>query len=1192
MTSIEKYKGTKNYSFYTKEKLFWGAEKSPDYTNLIGRIFEDANGKILFSKNYVYDEHGNIKQDILSGNLTGNHENGVIIDKNGMPASSNEKYEKNYLYSSDEMNLLVAEWDDFHRIEYTYHPQTDLLASKLFYSSGIIQERHFYDYDENGALICEIEDDGCTNKKDNIQNVTVRRIKKIQNTKAFPIGLPETIEEKYLDQSGEKLLHKIKNKYNSKGQLFEQWHYDSNNKHVYTLSWEYDNQGNIIKETDALGQVTIRDYDKSGNKIFEQGPCPDYYTEYSYDLANRLFQEDKIGKETYTKHFSYDYLGNRTSITDIYGNTTKFKYDDFGRVIKTIFPKVVDENGQHIQLVEIKKYDPFGNVVHLEKTDGTVTKKKFTIHKKPYFIEYPDGSKEKFVYYKNGCLEKKIEKNGSFCTYQYDYKLRPIEHSVFDPHGNKLYTTHITYNVFHKLTESDPMGRITYFKYDKAGRLIEVKKEDCLTRYVYDELGRQKETREYYDENGYLAKIKEHDFLNRVIEERVENENRKILTKVNYGYDSDGNQYQTLTYNDSGTSVTTTSYNSLKEPVSILDAIGNTTLMVYNRSHCNELGQVVPSIETIDPLGQIKITVSDALGRITLIEKKNPFSQLIQKQEFFYDAGGRKARLLETVFVEGKLDKQVTTLWSYDHAGRLKQLTEASGTPEQQSTKYEYNCFGDKEQTILSDGTIIRYSYDSLGRIIEYATSDGTIHYTYRYDWNNNPLQISDEINHLITKKEYNRKDQLIYEKLGNGLEIEFIYDRIGRTSRIIHHDSSGVIYEYDSLWLKHVKRLSHDKKVMYQHTYHDYDLSGQMLHAVLIGQAGELQYEYDLMGRTKKIKTQSFIETIHEFDPVGNLLYRTIEDAEGRQRCKYSYDDLYQLKTEDGMSSNVYVTDSLFNRVENNGRVNKVNSLNQLLDDESYVYDYDKNGRLKIKKSKSGNDDIIFSYDALDRLTEVTKGNIKYHYQYDADNRRLSKTVFESGIQIETIRYVYEGRNEVGACNGQGKWLERRILGKGIGGEIGAAIAIEIAGKAYAPIHDHNGNVISLIDPKKRIVTESYRYSAFGEEQIFNYGETLENPWRFSSKRFDPETRLVYFGQRYYDPAIGRWITKDPCGLEADGPNLYAYVSNNPLILIDEYGLFSLTDGSGLSGLSQYVMTVCSAFHHQNIEDLDSRLC
>ena len=59
----------------------------------------------------------------------------------------------------------------------------------------------------------------------------------------------------------------------------------------------------------------------------------------------------------------------------------------------------------------------------------------------------------------------------------------------------------------------------------------------------------------------------------------------------------------------------------------------------------------------------------------------------------------------------------------------------------------------------------------------------------------------------------------------------------------------------------------------------------------------------------------------------------------------------------------------------------------------------------------------------------------------------------------------------------------------------------------------------------------------------------------------YDQETGLYYNYFRYYDPSTGRYITADPIGLVA-GPNLYAYVSNNPLVYIDPYGLNQMDHG------------------------------
>ncbi len=137
-------------------------------------------------------------------------------------------------------------------------------------------------------------------------------------------------------------------------------------------------------------------------------------------------------------------------------------------------------------------------------------------------------------------------------------------------------------------------------------------------------------------------------------------------------------------------------------------------------------------------------------------------------------------------------------------------------------------------------------------------------------------------------------------------------------------------------------------------------------------------------------------------------------------------------------------------------------------------------------------------------------------------------------------------------------------ITAFGIYAEIAASVAFEINDTLYVPLHDHRGNVTVLLDGNTGNIVESYRYSAFGVETIYdNNGNILTqsnviNPWRFSSKRTDAESGYVYFERRYYDPAVGRWLTQDPLGVKA-GPNLYAYVLNCPITSFDLYGLIDV---------------------------------
>ncbi|MDP1978680.1 RHS repeat domain-containing protein [Undibacterium sp.] len=169
-----------------------------------------------------------------------------------------------------------------------------------------------------------------------------------------------------------------------------------------------------------------------------------------------------------------------------------------------------------------------------------------------------------------------------------------------------------------------------------------------------------------------------------------------------------------------------------------------------------------------------------------------------------------------------------------------------------------------------------------------------------------------------------------------------------------------------------------------------------------------------------------------------------------------------------------------------------------------------------------------------------------KVTYTYDSFGRCLSQL-----HNTDTTQYLYQGQCEIGSY-WNGELRELRILGKGKGAELGAAIAIEIADKVYAPIHDHFGNVCCLVNSSTGETEQCYRYTAFGEAT--SHG-SVRNPWQYASKRFDELTGFHRFGKRDYDCRLGRWLTPDPAGF-TDGPNLYAYVHNCPMTLFDPWGL------------------------------------
>ena len=112
---------------------------------------------------------------------------------------------------------------------------------------------------------------------------------------------------------------------------------------------------------------------------------------------------------------------------------------------------------------------------------------------------------------------------------------------------------------------------------------------------------------------------------------------------------------------------------------------------------------------------------------------------------------------------------------------------------------------------------------------------------------------------------------------------------------------------------------------------------------------------------------------------------------------------------------------------------------------------------------------------------------------------------------------------------------------------------------------YDALGSVRGLSNQKGNLDAE-FDYDAFGNE-LKHKGDAKKNVYRFSSKEFEDHAGLYFFGARYYDPEIGRWLTPDPLGF-IDGPNKYLYVANNPLNLVDPYGLLGERLNSFQTGL------------------------
>jgi len=108
---------------------------------------------------------------------------------------------------------------------------------------------------------------------------------------------------------------------------------------------------------------------------------------------------------------------------------------------------------------------------------------------------------------------------------------------------------------------------------------------------------------------------------------------------------------------------------------------------------------------------------------------------------------------------------------------------------------------------------------------------------------------------------------------------------------------------------------------------------------------------------------------------------------------------------------------------------------------------------------------------------------------------------------------------------------------------------------KAYY-IKDHLGSIRRVVNTSGTIVNanEYYAYGDFAQSYTSGSGN---NKYKFTGKERDTETNYDYFGARYYDSDLGRWLSVDPLSSKYPGWSPYKYGYNNPVRYYDPNGMF-----------------------------------
>jgi RHS repeat-associated protein len=205
------------------------------------------------------------------------------------------------------------------------------------------------------------------------------------------------------------------------------------------------------------------------------------------------------------------------------------------------------------------------------------------------------------------------------------------------------------------------------------------------------------------------------------------------------------------------------------------------------------------------------------------------------------------------------------------------------------------------------------------------------------------------------------------------------------------------------------------------------------------------------------------------------------------------------------------------------------------------------------------------YTFNIFNKLTklEKTKLGVKTEcgFKYGADGYRVEKEL-AGGAGVSPVRrlYILDGVHVI---------LEKEIVGEGepvtkvryIPG-----VCMITRDDEDEPViryyhEDALGSFIAMTDENQNL-TALYQSDAWGNELLTQVSALSpppsENPYRWCGTwgyYRDPDAQMYLLGMRWYDPQTGRFVSRDPIGLEGEYTNFLRYVSNGPPNLVDPLG-------------------------------------
>ncbi|WP_086932824.1 DUF6531 domain-containing protein [Agarilytica rhodophyticola] len=1055
------------------------------------------------------------------------------------------------------------------------------------------------------------------------------------------------------DQSGNLLNHSFLNarqkrtdwKYNSFGQLIEhiypaddngvrqrtEYHYyDRNNDDQghytgylaaviedadtlkLTTKYQVDARGNNIREIDARGHDTKREFNEADKILIEWSPEKDNVRRYDlrrYDAKAQMVGVSYLNVDhnnqvlrdnpTIDVNYQLDILGNPVvtqeengidaSTGEIRWATTIETYDGLGRSKTTRFPGDVDGSRKGANKVNVwDEYGRLAQVIHAHNEDETTA---------THFI-YDDL---------DNVVQRIEDATGTPRIWQYGYDGWGRQTEEVDPMGNK---TIFTRDLADRITSIRKYGELVDIKGDANNVLLshtEIKMDDIkrittTRKRLFNPkegpsandnwvshsvlLDNRDRPTEAIDSNGKLT-VREYDSAGRdtgkisasnVIRTRGldplnqvtsrayhihDQHNKNTMSfKFSQEFDAYGDRVSTINERNASRHYT---YDSRGSETSVTDERGHTVTYEYD-DRGNETsatyqlnnGEQITIERQWDSSG-LKVAQGDGLGNITYTK---------------YDAIGRPTRINypDGTYEQMRYDGSSNLLWHRDPAGtitemyydlldRLTEVKVTTGRGIQDTTTFEKFAYDGSSNRVMAanDASTIYWQYNSLNT----ATSEKSAQ--------------SQRAAKVIVDR-YNLTTNLRYP---SGKQLHFKRDSAGRIIEI--SDNNNVLANSGYLgpdWLQtrgfplinaesiytrlgtgQISEIEHSVDgTVISNTVYASDNAGNKT-SVTSSNHNEL-YAYDALGRTVQSEKQLFgnntVDVAYKYDAAGNWLEVSHQAIKSEHSCSGNY-------VVDNLRNQYRSTPCERLQYDAKGSLTSLSALNNNGRNRQLLYDF-KN-RLVAVNERIGNNTVLtqLTYDPLDRIIDVTQTN--------SDNEQVYKntrTWFGEQI-LEEQREFSEGDTKVHVTYSfiyPDEKNSRPIVRHNLDNNR----------DNYLFYFDNDVSSVTnaiLLDADGNTQRESYSYSDYGHPVFIDNRGMTSNKSRFHNTRLFGGLSYLqglgyyYARHRIVDPKLGRFLTVDPAGRWADSSalgNPYTYAGNQPQTSVDLDGTWKTPNFIGFS--------------------------